>query len=271
MAMFRRQCSHASNMVLLLSVGVLLRLAVAKKSKKAAAREAEKLKNSQEWMEENANREGVVTFEYGLQYKVIKNGTGVYLPKNTTKIAFLGTVTTREMTPDFANKTPEEWNPYILDDSRERNMPPDFMEKEPKCKERGPAVSKIMMLMVEGDEYEMYISPDHDSRKYLGDDYYPGEVIVYRMVFFYFDEKSYVGKRKYRCQVLTRTYCLPGELEVLKELGEVTLENVENLIEKVKKRKKKTLSEGEKKKHGQAWRFLLDIQKALKRKQLDEL
>lgn len=258
--------------MLLLNVGVLLRLGGAEsKNKKSPARSSEKLKNSVAWMQQNANRPGVITVEHGLQYKVLKNGTGLFLPRDTTRISFLGTASTLSMTPDFENKTTEEWAHYALDDSREWNVAPDFFATEKTCKERGPAVFKIMKLMVEGDEYEIYISPDIDYRKYLGDGYFPEEVIVYRLTIFRYDVKSLVGKRKRKCQVMTGLYCSPAEEEVLKELGQVTLENVENHIQLVKKRKRKTLSEKEKRTHGQAWKFLLDIEKALKLKQLDEL
>jgi FKBP-type peptidyl-prolyl cis-trans isomerase len=71
----------------------LKRKVVAEKNKRNIENELGYLAEGKQFMEENANKEGVVTTESGLQYKVIKPGTGKSPgPQDTVTVHYKGTL-----------------------------------------------------------------------------------------------------------------------------------------------------------------------------------
>lgn len=244
------------------------------KRKKAAEKDLDKLfKRGKEWLEQNARREGVITLPSGLQYKVLKNGTGVFHPRVTTKCHIMGKATTLTRTPDAVDKHMDNWDFYVTDESPGAAMvPPKFFQEEKRCQERGKAVAEAMMLMVEGDSWELYIPPTMDYRKYLtGENYLEGETIVYRFELVQFAKGFNVGKRKYKCNIKTSQYCMPEEKRVLDQLPNVTLDDVITLKEQLKKKKQRSNKELERKKYTEDLLFLGTIEKAMKMRQLEEL
>jgi len=95
---------------------------------------------SKKWLEENAKKEGVIELPSGLQYKVIKEGTG---PKPTlndnVKVHYVGTL------PDGST----------FDSSRDRGVPAEF-----GLNGVIRAWTEGLQLMSEGSTYMIYASPD---------------------------------------------------------------------------------------------------------------
>lgn len=110
---------------------------VAEKNKRNVENELEYLAEGKQFMEENANKEGVVTTDSGLQYKVIKPGTGKSPgPQDQVTVHYKGT---------FIDGKP-------FDSSFKRNKPATF------------AVNRVvkgwsegLQLMKEGGKSMLYI------------------------------------------------------------------------------------------------------------------
>lgn len=101
---------------------------------------AENLKKSEDFLAENGKKDGVITTESGLQYKVIKEGTGA-TPTKTDKVTVHYDGTLTDGTP--------------FDSSRKKGSPATF------------GVSQVisgwtegLQLMNEGAVFEFYIHPD---------------------------------------------------------------------------------------------------------------
>lgn len=93
------------------------------------------------YLEENKNKEGVITLPSGLQYKVLKKGEGVYHPTVDSPCSchYAGTLIDGTQ----------------FDSSYDRGEPTTFA---PNQVIKG--WTEAMQLMVEGDKWEMYIPSD---------------------------------------------------------------------------------------------------------------
>lgn len=93
------------------------------------------------FLKENAKKEGVVVLPSGLQYKILKKGSGAYHPtvNSPCEMHYHGTL------PDGT----------VFDSSYDRGSPTTFA---PNQVIKG--WTEIMQMMVEGDQWEVYIPSD---------------------------------------------------------------------------------------------------------------
>lgn len=108
--------------------------------KQAAAKSAENKVKGEAFLEENANKEGVVTTASGLQYKVIREGTGA--------------------TPTAADKVEVDYEGRLLDgtvfDSSYKKGKPISFQVTGVIK----GWTEALQLMKEGAKYQLYIPSD---------------------------------------------------------------------------------------------------------------
>merc|ERR1719145_554751 len=64
------------------------------------------------FLEENKAKEGVITLKSGLQYKVLRNGTGKYHPKKDSSCECHYAGTTPALTPDAIDKEEADWKEF---------------------------------------------------------------------------------------------------------------------------------------------------------------
>mmetsp|Transcript_39828 Transcript_39828/g.104984 ORF Transcript_39828/g.104984 Transcript_39828/m.104984 type:complete len:239 (+) Transcript_39828:77-793(+) len=127
------------------------------------------------FLEENAKRPGVITLPSGLQYKVLREGTGEDNPGKSSPCECHYAGTTPSLTPDAIDLDEKDWNEF--DSSYKRGDPTTFA---PNQVIKG--WTEAMQLMVEGDKWEMYIPSDlgygdgGSGAKIKG-----GDVLIFRM------------------------------------------------------------------------------------------
>lgn len=91
----------------------------------------------EKWLEQNKTKEGVITTESGLQYKVLKEGTGVKPAKDATvKVQYHGTLL----------------DGTVFDSSKERNDTVTF-----SVAHLIPGFTEALTLMPEGSSWEIYL------------------------------------------------------------------------------------------------------------------
>merc|ERR1712190_299722 len=127
------------------------------------------------FLEENAKKPGVITLPSGLQYKVLREGTGEDHPTADSSCECHYAGTTPALTPDAIDKDESAWAEF--DSSYKRGSPTSFA---PNQVIKG--WTEAMQLMVEGDKWEMYIPSElgygegGSGAKIKG-----GDVLVFRM------------------------------------------------------------------------------------------
>jgi len=112
------------------------------------------------WLNENAKQEGVITFPSGLQYKVIKKGSGTVHPDLNTKCLWYHHATTLDGRVIFSTNEGE-----------------NQLYAPEKSNGKYEALSSLdvitgwgwaMRLMVEGDKWELYIPAELGFGRLLG-------------------------------------------------------------------------------------------------------
>jgi len=127
------------------------------------------------FLEESGKKPGVITLPSGLQYKVLKEGSGEDHPTANSPCECHYAGTTPSLTPDAVDKDESEWSEF--DSSYKRGSPTTFA---PNQVIKG--WTEAMQLMVEGDKWEMYIPSElgygdtGSGAKIQG-----GDVLVFRM------------------------------------------------------------------------------------------
>jgi len=127
------------------------------------------------FLEENAKKPGVITLPSGLQYKVLREGTGEEHPTVDSPCECHYAGTTPSLTPDAIDKEEGDWSEF--DSSYKRGSPTTFA---PNQVIKG--WTEAMQLMVEGDKWEMYIPSElgygdgGSGAKIKG-----GDVLIFRM------------------------------------------------------------------------------------------
>lgn len=107
-----------------------------------------------QFLKENKDRRGVVTMLSGLQYKVLKSGSGEFHPKLQATCECKVSATTPTLTPDAILKDEIDW--VQLSDTHKPRTTAKFQVQSSPI----PASKEILQLMVEGDQYELYVPPE---------------------------------------------------------------------------------------------------------------
>merc|ERR1712061_650108 len=152
------------------------------------------------FLEENSKRPGVVTLPSGLQYKVLREGTGEDHPTASSPCECHYAGTTPSLTPDAIDKDESAWSEF--DSSYKRGSPTSFA---PNQVIKG--WTEAMQLMVEGDKWEMYIPSElgyGDGGS--GDKIKGGDVLIFRMEILRIEGGK---KRAYHCNLKTKENCDP--------------------------------------------------------------
>lgn len=150
------------------------------------------------FLEENAKRAGVVTLPSGLQYKVLREGSGEAHPLVGTSCECHYGGTTPSLTPDAIEKEESDWAEF--DSSYKRGSPTSFA---PNQVIKG--WTEAMQLMVEGDKWQMYIPSDlgygdgGSGAKIKG-----GDVLIFNMEILKINGET---KPAERCDVETLKGC----------------------------------------------------------------
>lgn len=209
------------------------------------------------FLEENKEREGVVTLKSGLQYKVLKKGTGKYHPKKETSCECHYAGTTPALTPNAIDLPESEWKEF--DSSYKRGSPSAF---SPAGVIKG--WTEAMQLMVEGDKWELYIPSElgyGDTGS--GEKIKGGDVLIFRMELI-----KIAGSGKVRaqlCDLTTRTDCWPEEVTLLDAWAKKPLEEVETEVSLLKKKLEGTLKAAQREEASERMKFLKRIAKARKK------
>mmetsp|Transcript_74109 Transcript_74109/g.117873 ORF Transcript_74109/g.117873 Transcript_74109/m.117873 type:complete len:243 (-) Transcript_74109:70-798(-) len=211
----------------------------------------------QDFLKENKKREGVVTLKSGLQYKVLKKGTGKFHPKKDTTCSCHYAGTTLSLTPNAIDLPEDEWKEF--DSSYKRGSPTDFA---PNQVIKG--WTEAMQLMVEGDKWEMYIPSklgygDGGS----GEKIKGGEMLIFRM-----EMMKIVGSGKVRatkCDLKSRDNCEPEEVVLLEKWAKSPVADLEAQVAKLTKETEGTLKAGVREKVASELKMLKQILKARKK------
>jgi len=215
-----------------------------------------------EFLKNNKKREGVVALKSGLQYKVLKKGTGKFHPKKDTKCSCHYAGTTLSRTPNAIDLPEDEWNEF--DSSYKRGEPTNFSPMEVI-----KGWTEAMPLMVEGDKWEMYIP----AKIGYGDNGSPdgsikgGEMLIFRM-----ELVKIVGDGKVRatkCDLKSQENCEPDEVTVLDKWVKSPVADLEAQVAKLTKETEGTLKAALREKVTFELKLLKRILKA--RKKGDEL
>merc|ERR1712150_210905 len=116
----------------------------------AVCAEAGTNEEGKKFLEENKNRDGVITLKSGLQYKVLRKGSGKFAPTKDSPCECHYAGTTPALTPDAIDMDESKWKEF--DSSYKRGSTTTFA---PNQVIKG--WTEAMQLMVEGDKWEMYI------------------------------------------------------------------------------------------------------------------
>lgn len=116
----------------------------------------------QDFLDENANKEGVMSTESGLQYKIIEEGTGVSPgPEDKVKVHYTGRLI----------------NGKVFDSSVERGEPVTFPVNGVI-----PGWTEALQLMKEGAKWELYIPSDLAyGPRGAGQDIGPNETLIFEV------------------------------------------------------------------------------------------
>mmetsp|Transcript_47212 Transcript_47212/g.126321 ORF Transcript_47212/g.126321 Transcript_47212/m.126321 type:complete len:242 (-) Transcript_47212:49-774(-) len=211
------------------------------------------------FLEENKDREGVITLKSGLQYKVLKAGTGKYHPKKDGSCECHYAGTTPALTPNAIDLPEADWKEF--DSSYKRGSPTSFA---PNQVIKG--WTEAMQKMVEGDKWEMYIPSElgyGDSGS--GDKIKGGDVLVFRMELL----KILGGKKRaVMCNLKTKENCDDDEVKILDDWAGKTAEAVSAEVKRIEKYFEGTLKKGEREKLQPTFNMLKKIAKAKKKQEL---
>lgn len=209
------------------------------------------------FLAENKGRDGVVTLKSGLQYKVLRKGTGKYSPKKETSCECHYAGTTLRLTPDAIDKDESEWKEF--DSSYKRGEPTSFA---PNQVIKG--WTEAMQKMVEGDKWEMYIPSELGyGESGSGDKIKGGEMLIFRMELLKIKGKK---KRVVHCDLKTQENCDPEEVEILNEYGDMSLDELQKKIKAIEEKTSGALKSGEREKYDLKLKVLQALKKNVKKR-----
>jgi len=211
------------------------------------------------FLEENKGRDGVIKLKSGMQYKVLRKGTGKSYPTKDSPCECHYAGTTPSLSPDAIDQDESEWTEF--DSSYKRGDPTTFA---PNQVIKG--WTEAMQLMVEGDKWEMYIPSElgygdgGSGEKIKG-----GDVLIFRMEIL---EIKGGKKRAAKCNLKTKEDCEPDESEILGKWASKSQGEIDAEVAKLKAKSGQTLKQGLREKVVAELKMLKAIQKA---KMKDEL
>merc|ERR1719276_325258 len=211
------------------------------------------------FLKENKNKPGVITLPSGLQYKVLREGTGDSHPTADSSCECHYAGTTPSLTPDAIDKDESEWSEF--DSSYKRGSSTTFA---PNQVIKG--WTEAMQLMVEGDKWEMYIPSElgygdgGSGEKIKG-----GDVLIFRMEILQIKGGK---KRAAKCDVKSKENCEPDELEILDQWGGKGLKEISTEVAKLKAQTDSVLKAGLREKVTAQLKMLKVIEKAKKKNEL---
>merc|ERR1712232_564338 len=175
------------------------------------------------FLEENRKRPGVVSMPSGLQYKVLREGTGDSHPFARTECETHYVGTTPSMTPDALDKPDSEWKPFFSSHKKGTQIyAPDVVIK---------GWSEAVQLMVGGDMWQLYI-PAHLGYGFGGAGAHikGGDVLIFNMELI-----KILGRKKpaKRCDVGTLRGCSKDEIAFIEEQGTATAEKRKAELERL--------------------------------------
>jgi FKBP-type peptidyl-prolyl cis-trans isomerase len=133
-----------------------------KKQEEMAALAAKNKEEGAAWLAENAKKEGVVTLDSGLQYKVLTAGSGTSpTPGDTVSVNYRGTLI----------------DGTEFDSSYSRGQPAQF-----KVSGVIPGWTEALQKMKTGDKWELYVPADlaYGDRQ-QGDKIKPGSTLIFQV------------------------------------------------------------------------------------------
>lgn len=217
------------------------------------------------FLEENKDREGVVTLSSGLQYKVLKKGKGKFSPKVGTTCSCHYAGTTPSLTENAIDIDEKDWKEF--DSSYKRGTPTEFA---PNQVIKG--WTEAMQLMVEGDKWEMYIPSDlgygdgGSGEKIKG-----GDVLIFRMEILEIKGK---GKRRVKCDFSKASEgeeasgCDAQETKFWNEWSGKGLVAVQEKVKALEEQTSEALKKGEREPLMESLKLLKSISKAMKKAEL---
>jgi len=183
-------------------------------------------------LNKNMLNEDVTTLDSGLQYKVLKKGSGsvLYHPKNYSMCSCHYTGTTPGLTQNATQRDESEWTSF---DSSKNGKPAVFA---PSSMVQGFA--EAMTLMSEGDKWEIVLP----AKLGYGDAGSPpkvlkGDALIFRLELL--EIKSH--KVKGECTMETRAACDASELELIAKWENKPSAEIEKYSKSLRKKKAITL------------------------------
>jgi hypothetical protein len=155
---------------------------------------------SQRFLEENANKPGVVTTSSGLQYKIIRTGLGQFHPHHDspTDCHYRGTLV------DGVTEFESSYDGYT--------GRPAFHSPKQMVKGRAEAAQ----MMVEGDKWEIYVPADLAYEdKGNGDVVKPGDALIYTMEIIKILGSKRMEDHVARCNIKIKSRCNEKEIKYL--------------------------------------------------------
>eukprot|EP00924_Labyrinthula_sp_SR-Ha-C_P009357 snap_masked-scaffold_2-processed-gene-21.24-mRNA-1 protein AED:0.04 eAED:0.04 QI:0/-1/0/1/-1/1/1/0/229 len=164
---------------------------------------ADPVSEGKAFLEENAKKPGVVTLPSGLQYKVLKSGSGEFHPTKNSPCTchYHGTLI----------------DGTVFDSSVERGSPIDFA---PNQVIKG--WTEAMQLMVEGDKFELYIPSDLAYGARGSPPKIPGgSTLVFTIEMIKIKGEKLPAAK---CDVVTKDRCSEKEVEYLEKKEGLSVE-----------------------------------------------
>jgi len=178
------------------------------------------------FLEENKNKDGVVTLPSGLQYKVLRTGSGTDHPTEDSPCEC-----------HYEGRVAQDWpSGETFDSSYARGEPTTFA---PNQVIKG--WTEAMQLMVEGDKWEMYIPSElgygeSGSPPKIGG----GDVLVFTMEILKINGNK---KPASRCDIKTLEGCTDKQKEYVSKQKEKGKDKIESELKRLNNMKGGTMKE----------------------------
>lgn len=179
------------------------------------------------FLEENAKREDVTVLPSGVQYKVLRHGTGKYMGHYDAGYTFHQSGTTLSLTPDFAEKDEKDWDTFESSYHEQVGNPRDW-----GLRMLVKGLQESMMLMVQGDHWEIYVPTEsgHGNTAGGGKKVGRNEMLIYRIEMLFVE-----GKRtKVKCDIKTKGRCDEEEVKLVEEFGRKSSADIDKKIKVLK-------------------------------------